>query len=556
MKSINILFIATFNLLLFHVVLGQEPGSGYRLDFNGSNGYVNIPNSSDITNITDYTFTGWVKLDIEKNYNPIFQKQSGIASDFEIYGGNGGVTVAHNRNNGGDFTYFYSNTVPINQWFHLAVTYSNGTVNLYVNGEINTTYGGMSDPDNHSYPIDLGRATSYGTNHLNGQLDEVKLWNKVLTQTEIRDWMCKKITSSHPHYSNLVAYYRFDENIGSTLIDAKGNNDGTLINGPTYGLSKAPIGDESNYQYAGSPIVSLSHPDGDNLTINSFTGSPTGAHIYLVNDHPNSLTGTQGVGANNKYFGVFKVGDNSATYTATYDYTGNPHVGTNESNLVLYKRLNNSITTWSDANAILNTTANTLLAAGENTEYILGTTGSVALPIELISFNVFNEMNRKVKLTWSTASETNNDYFTIERSKNGVDWNPIQKTDGAGNSSVKLNYAGIDSDPYDGVSYYRLKQTDFDGEFEYSQIKSVSFRSNSSSRVEVFPNPAHNKITIKANEKELENIKIYNMMGQDVSNLTTQFSKTENSLIIDLSNLTKGLYILETTSTSKKVHKI
>ena len=86
--------------------------------------------------------------------------------------------------------------------------------------------------------------------------------------------------------------------------------------------------------------------------------------------------------------------------------------------------------------------------------------------IELLFFNAKLENNTYVDLTWSTASEINNDYFTIERSQNGVYFQEFDIVEGAGNSTHKINYSLIDRDPFDGISYYRLKQTDYDGKFE------------------------------------------------------------------------------------------
>ena len=88
------------------------------------------------------------------------------------------------------------------------------------------------------------------------------------------------------------------------------------------------------------------------------------------------------------------------------------------------------------------------------------------LPISLLDFNVRPVLNQ-VEITWTTASETNNDFFTVERSQDGREFIPIGVVDGAGNSNTILNYKLMDADPYVGISYYRLKQTDFDGKFEY-----------------------------------------------------------------------------------------
>ncbi len=88
------------------------------------------------------------------------------------------------------------------------------------------------------------------------------------------------------------------------------------------------------------------------------------------------------------------------------------------------------------------------------------------LPIELLSFSVKNNGN-SVMIQWATAAEINNDYFTIERSTDGFSWEILDYMYGAGNSNQVLHYQYEDNQPVQGVSYYRLKQTDFDGQYEY-----------------------------------------------------------------------------------------
>jgi len=177
----------------------------------------------------------------------------------------------------------------------------------------------------------------------------------------------------------------------------------------------------------------------------------------------------------------------------------------------------------------------------------------VPLPIELINFIAYIQ-DSWVNLEWQTASEINNDFFTIEKSKTASVWEFVTKVKGAGNSNTTLNYSAIDEYPYPGISYYRLKQTDFNGQFKYSDIRAVNFE-HTTAEVVIYPNPNNNQITIKANEQELQNIKIYNALGQDVTNLTKQLSKTDNSIIIDLSNLANGIYSVRTQTTANKVYK-
>ncbi len=94
------------------------------------------------------------------------------------------------------------------------------------------------------------------------------------------------------------------------------------------------------------------------------------------------------------------------------------------------------------------------------------------LPIELLSFTA-KYQDGKVLLKWATGSEINNDFFTLERSHDAVNAEAIGFVEGAGNSSQTLHYNFVDHDPLPGISYYRLKQTDYDGSFEYSQWVAV-----------------------------------------------------------------------------------
>lgn len=99
------------------------------------------------------------------------------------------------------------------------------------------------------------------------------------------------------------------------------------------------------------------------------------------------------------------------------------------------------------------------------------------LPMTLLSFTAA-AIEKQVALKWCTASEKNNDYFTIERSTNGVTFTELAQIKAAGNSSVLLNYRAMDEHPFTGISYYRLKQTDYDGRFSYSLVAPVEFKQN------------------------------------------------------------------------------
>ena len=100
------------------------------------------------------------------------------------------------------------------------------------------------------------------------------------------------------------------------------------------------------------------------------------------------------------------------------------------------------------------------------------------LPITLLSFHA-EAKDGLVHNNWVTASEINNDFFTVERSKDGNHWEKVGTVDGAGHSNTELTYAFADDDPYSGISYYRLRQTDFDGTTTLSEPRAVEIRQGS-----------------------------------------------------------------------------
>lgn len=162
------------------------------------------------------------------------------------------------------------------------------------------------------------------------------------------------------------------------------------------------------------------------------------------------------------------------------------------------------------------------------------------LPIELLSFTA-EAKGSVAKLNWVTATELNNYKFEIERSDNAVDFNKIGQVMGAGTVNTPQYYQFTDTTPKDGVNYYRLKQIDFDGKFEYSQIVSVYFDANS--RISVFPNPARHQVivTLTDNLKDAR-IMMYNAFGQLV--LEKTLPAGNERLELDISHLPKGSYFV------------
>lgn len=181
--------------------------------------------------------------------------------------------------------------------------------------------------------------------------------------------------------------------------------------------------------------------------------------------------------------------------------------------------------------------------------------GNNPLPISLISFDA-TVCESSVCLTWQTASEVNNDFFTVERSKDGVSWAGVADIQGAGNSETILNYHTMDTSPFSGVSYYRLKQTDFDGAFEYAPIVSVSLDHQSNRGWTIYPNPSRDILHIKGFSPHLHPVKFYNNMGQDVTSLVAIAQYSESQMQFDISSLAPGMYHIKSIHNSGSIIKL
>ena len=165
--------------------------------------------------------------------------------------------------------------------------------------------------------------------------------------------------------------------------------------------------------------------------------------------------------------------------------------------------------------------------------------GSCVLPIDLISFYDVPG-NNKIDIYWSTASELNNDFFTIERSKDGIQWDNIYVTAGAGNSSTILNYEFTDANPPIGLVYYRLKQTDYDGAYSYSDIIVVNSLFSNGSIIS-YPNPAQDIFLVEMKGIQNPEVLVSNSVGQQ---FYLPVKKYVDKIELDVTGLKSGLYFV------------
>lgn len=274
-----------------------------------------------------------------------------------------------------------------------------------------------------------------------------------------------------------------------------------------------------------------------------------------------------GVTANNKY-------TTAPTIALKFYYLGSgdshsevstPNVQPMDGQLIP-QRFNSTTGQWGDyfpgisgsntaGGATGNLTSNAVTSANWFRSWTLVNSSS-PLPIKLLSF-IAECQNGNAVLQWSTATESNNDYFTLSRSSDGINYQTIATVKGAGNSSSTLNYSTIDTSPLFGTSYYRLSQTDFDG--HTVTAGTVSYTScGSSNTTEINAFDADSYIDIQINSAEANNvsytINLNNDVGQNIlSEIKTVIPGTNEFKLY--TTLPNGVYFLTVACSSNVYHK-
>ena len=227
----------------------------------------------------------------------------------------------------------------------------------------------------------------------------------------------------------------------------------------------------------------------------------------------------------------------------------NSELTSNTSNLIAYYKFNQgdadqtntNVTTLVDLSENCNhgTLTNFGLSTGSTSNWTGG--APAILPVEMTYFRG-RAVNNGTLLTWQTASEINNQGFEIERSTDGIVWENIGFTLGRGTTFEISDYQFTDTKPHKGMNYYRLKQTDFDSEFEYSDVVSVDFFDGKIlGDLKVIPNPVlSGEVTLDFSNPDFEEgtLEIYNTVGQLVQTKVL----TSNRTTLSVDNMPKGMY--------------
>ncbi len=313
-----------------------------------------------------------------------------------------------------------------------------------------------------------------------------------------------------------------------------------------------PVGTNRNYQ-----PISIGAPTN---TTDGFTAQYFYSNVYAVNSYTtNTWDPTIDHLSGCEYWLLNRTAGTSSV-SVTLGWNSNSCGVTSLANLTVAK-YDATANAWKDVgNAATtgNTSAGTIRSntVGSFSPFTLASTVASpqnSLPIELLSFSAVPD-GEKVDIKWETSTETNNDYFTIEKSKDGKTFTKLLDVKGAGTSTTLKEYFDADYQPYTGTSYYRLKQTDKNGTFKYFNMVPVNF--NGQKNIVLFPNPIEKTSTLNVKISGYENeevvVVLRDMQGKEFLSRVLLIESANQLFLVDEAKLLNpGTYIVTASSNDK-----
>jgi hypothetical protein len=413
---------------------------------------------------------------------------------------------------------------------------------LYFNGALSfSAPGNLAVNSNGAYHLGRLNNTTDVNYFLNGDIAEIIIYNSVLSSTQIR--IIQAYLSSKWGFTLVDDLYTGDQ-------AGNGNND--LDVG---GVGRSLDGDVGITTSAGMTVR---------------LGSDAEAESFIMFGHnvvSNSINTTDIGGAaiferSNRAWYFTLTGNVGSVDSITFDFSDMGLTGApgNPANYVLIHRSGTSgnwsvVATATDTEGDRVYFTNVNLTTTGNGYYTLASINNAPLPVSLLNFeaSVITEGNdNAVMLKWQTASEVNNNYYTIERSSDGIKWNSILVIPGKGTFNGVSTYQTIDQDPHFGKSYYRLKQTDYNEDFQYvGGVRAVTIKGESMV-VNIFPNPSKGIITVtsKVGFMDTDELVITDFTGRIVSRDRLQEGHQQQVIL----SIIRGFYLLSIKRNSQLIY--
>lgn len=361
--------------------------------------------------------------------------------------------------------------------------------------------------------------------------------------------------------NNVVEYNLIKNNPGSGIVVVNESTSNSANNR----ISKNVIYANGRLSLDYQPFNSVKNPNGNGVTAND---GLYGGGVNKGMDYP--IFTVVGIAGNNMYVkGYVGSAPNQSTFAgATVEIYKADNDGNNYGEAVNGDGLSKphgegryylgSITTDANGNFETNVTIDpSLVFAGDNltgTATINNNTSEFGVtyitPMQILAVTLGNftayETNRGVVIKWATVKEINNGHFTIEKSNDGVNWQPIAIINApVSNSDVARNYESLDEKPYHGNNYYRLKIEDANRQVDYSKIVKVVHKGNMGQNI--YPNPFNSniKMSIYSFLQQTVTVTISDIQGRQLKKLNIELKSGENNFTLDnLDGLKPGTYFI------------
>lgn len=282
--------IAALILLMTSFITGYAQQGGTALSFDGSNDYVSVPHDASL-NFTSFTVEAWVKPNAIQGCKIIGKTSASSAIPGFSMGLADNVLFCQAMNSWStNVSATSTDAIPVGVWSHIAMSWSSGGyLKGYINGKevINVSSGSFSITNTNKMIIGMAPWDNLNQGQFNGKMDEVRVWNDIRTQDEIKANMHRELAGTE---SGLVAYYKMSNGSGTTLTDNSGNGrTGTLNNGPSWVLSGCFAGPRNCLDFDGTnDYVDCGSPTAtritNNLTISAWVKTSLAAQrTYLTN---------------------------------------------------------------------------------------------------------------------------------------------------------------------------------------------------------------------------------------------------------------------------------
>lgn len=561
--------IKVFNVT--NLALGNS--SVNALTFGGAQSRVNVPSSPTLNPSAGITVEAWINRSTGAATRTIIAKDSAVGYvqyALELNDTNALRFIVYTSSG---FYLFTSNAIVPTGYTHVAATYNGSQVMLYINGAIvcnaSVTAGTLLS---FGYDLRIGNNNLF-TSAFGGAIDELRIWNVGRTENEIRSNMHTRFANASS--TDLVAYYRMDEATGNLFItDASGNcNAGTFAaTAPTRTASLFPLGTPAvasqtvgfdGYQFLSSTdiVMYFSGVTGvDTIYAHKFSATPLGTS---PSTSPGGVTAVYP-----GHWMLYKYGTGTfSNTTSTIEFTlgnGNLQSGVNANDLKLFNRALGTTGAWTLANSsassvsfALQTVQYSLAPSLFNNTVSIGANNN-PLPVEMIKLSGAANKADAI-LHWTTASETNNKGFVVERSLDGKTFTQVDFVRGAGNSNRINNYSYADRNIFaaTAVVYYRLKQVDFNENFTYTEVVLVRIDQVVKPQIVVYPNPMHDVLSVEVDAltSATATVTITDITGKLVRTIDMPLTEGFNKLNInELNSINNGIYLITIKSEGRLLY--